>query len=355
MNITTRPGLARPRAIGRWSAAFLLFGAALLGCSSGSGQEPEVLATVDGEPVTMADVEAIAGDELARMELDYNKRRRQLVEAALRRALRDRLLEREAAAQGLSLDEFVAQELEGKTDVSDAEVEGWYRQNQAALGGRALEELREPIREFLSEQKRQGVLNALGQRLREGVEIVILLEPLRVELNNEGAPALGPSDAPVTLVEFSDFECPFCGQFFQTMKRLKETYGDQLRVVYRQFPLEMHSNSFKAAEASLCADEQGRFWEMHDLLFSEQDRLDVESLKEKADRIGLDRAAFDECLDSGRQVERIRRDVQEGSRLGVQGTPALFLNGIPLSGGAIPYTVVAEAIDAELQRVGARR
>ncbi len=353
MDVRTEPG--RARAAGRWAGLLVLLGGVVLGCSNGRAQEPKVLATVNGEPITMADVEAIAGDELARMELDYRKRRRQLVEAALSRAVRDHLLAKEAAAQGLSLEEYMARQVEGKTDVSDAEVEAWYRQNQAALGGRTLEQLAEPIRGYLTERKRQSLLDAIGQRLQEGAEVVVLLEPLRVELNNEGAPALGPPDAPVTLVEFSDFQCPFCGRFFKTLKRLEEEYGDRVRIVYRQFPLEDHPNAFKAAEASLCAQEQGHFWEMHDLLFSEQDRLDVESLKEKAGRIGLDRAAFDECLDSGRQAARIHRDIQEGARVGVQGTPAIFVNGVLLSGGAVPYEVVADAIEKELGKAGGGR
>jgi protein-disulfide isomerase len=196
----------------------------------------------------------------------------------------------------------------------------------------------------------QQALNEFAARLQEAREVVILLEPLRVDLNNEGSPALGPDDAPVTLVEFSDFECPYCGSFFTTLKRLEENYGDKLRVVYRQYPLEMHPNAFKAAEASLCAYEQGQFWEMHDLMLTEQDRLDVESLKQNADRLGLDREEFDACLESGRYAEQILRDAGEGNRIGIEGTPAIFVNGIPLQGGAVPYEVAAEVIDEELRR-----
>ena len=321
----------------------------LAGCSADPSGDREVLATIDGEPVRMAELDELVADQLAQMDRQYRRERQQLIEAGLDRVIRDRLVEAEAAKRGISSEELMAAQT-GEVQVTDEEIAIWYQRNQAALGGRSLEELYPRIRDFLEENARQQALNEFAARLQEGREVVILLEPLRVDLNNEGSPALGPDDAPVTLVEFSDFECPYCGSFFTTLKRLEENYGDQLRVVYRQYPLETHPNAFKAAEASLCAHEQGRFWEMHDLMFTEQDRLDVESLKQKADRLGLDREEFDACLDSGRYAEQIRRDAREGDRIGIGGTPAIFVNGIPLQGGAVPYEVAAEVIDEELRR-----
>ncbi len=177
-----------------------------------------------------------------------------------------------------------------------------------------------------------------------------LFEPYRVPLDNEGAPALGPDDASVTMTEFSDFQCPYCGQFFPTVKRLEEEFGDDLKIVFRQFPLNVHPHAQKAAEASLCAPDQGKFWEMHDLMFLEQDRLSVADLKEKASRLGMDQQEFDDCLDSGRHVERIQEDQKEGTRVGVDGTPAIFLNGVPLPGGAVSYEVAAKAIREAIDR-----
>ncbi len=310
----------------------------------------EVLARIDGEPVTMADVEDMLGEQLDQMEFKYRLQRHQLIERALERVVRRRLLETAAEASGVSGQQLLEEQV-GPTAVSPDEVEAWYRENAAALGGRSLEELRPRIRQFLVQTKRERALEGFAEELEEDRNVEYLLEPFRVELNNEGSPATGPEDAPITLVEFSDFECPFCGRFFPTYERIKQEYGDRLRIVFRQYPLrEIHPNAYGAALASLCAHEQGRFWEMHDLMFQEQDRLDRESLQQKAGRLGLDTERFNECMQSQRYAEQIQRDLQAGDRVGVDGTPALFVNGIPVPGGAVPYDVLANVIEEELSR-----
>jgi protein-disulfide isomerase len=331
------------------SAALLV---TLAGCAA--SDRPETLATIDGEPVTMVDVEDLVGTELGQLEHNYRLEQHQLVEAALDQLVRDRLLDAEAEARGVTTDELVAAETGVTEPVTEEEVTEWYNRNAASLGGRSIEELYSQIVDYLEGTRRQQRVNQLAQRLRQEREVVVLLDPFRVELHNVGAPAQGPAAAPVTLTEFSDFECPFCGRFLPTLQQLKENYGDRLRVVYRQFPLNSHPNAYPAALASLCAHEQDRFWEMHDLMFAEQDRLEVESLKEKAGRLGLDRARFDACLDSAQYAEQVRQDVLEGNRVGVQGTPAVYVNGIPVPRGAAPYPVIAGMIDQELERAGSR-
>ncbi len=325
------------------------------GCAGGdAAEEPvdgdAVLATIDGSPVTMADVNEQIGERLDQLDYQYRSQRHNLIESTLQGIVRDRLLEDEAATRGIAKDELVASEIDAKVRVSEAEITNWYNANRARLGGRTLEQLYSQIEDFLENTKREQVFERFTNGLAENKEISYLLEPFRVKLNNEGSPALGSSDAPVTVVEFSDFECPYCRRFKPVVHQLQENYGDQVRIVYRQFPLDIHPRAFKAAEASLCAHEQDRFWEMHDLLFDEQESLDVEALKEKAGRLGLDQAEFDSCLDSGRQAERIRGDLQEGAAVGVDGTPAIFVNGIPVRGGAVPYETLAAYIDAELRR-----
>jgi protein-disulfide isomerase len=151
-------------------------------------------------------------------------------------------------------------------------------------------------------------------------------------------------------VEFSDFQCGYCKAVVGTLKEIQKNYAGQVRLVYRQYPIAaIHPDAFKAAEASLCAGAQGRFWELHDMMFEEQGSLKEEDLKVKAARLQLDIAAFNDCLQSGKSANRVKQDLREGSRAGVSGTPALFINGRFLS-GAQPYEEIAKIIDEELKR-----
>jgi len=171
----------------------------------------------------------------------------------------------------------------------------------------------------------------------------------RFQVSVDDDPAWGPEDAPVTIVEFSDFQCPFCGRFHQqTYPRLRETYGDRIRFVYRDFPiLQLHPNALISAQAANCANEQGKYWEYHDLLLTNQDQSDRTALSNFAAQLELNMTAFDECLDSGRYEQEVNADTRAGSGYGVTGTPTFFINGRPLV-GAQPYEVFAAMIDEEL-------
>ena len=153
-------------------------------------------------------------------------------------------------------------------------------------------------------------------------------------------------------MEFSDFECPFCVRVLPTLEQVQEAYGDQVRIVYRQFPLNaIHPNAQLSAEASLCADAQGTFWEMHDAIFAARGKAGPDELKAMAADLGMDSDAFGTCLDSGEFRGQVAADLEAGRQAGVTGTPALFINGRFLS-GAQPFDVVSRVIDDELTRVG---
>ena len=309
------------------------------------------LATVDGETITRADLEEIIGDQLALLEHQYGSQLYELLDAGVTELMRQRLVEAEAETRGVSVEVLMNEEIESKISVTDGDIEAWYALNQQRLQGRPLQQLREPIRQFLQDQQREELMIELTDALSEGREVAVHLEPYRVDFDHSDQPVWGPADAPVTVLEFSDFECPYCSGFTSTLQQIKTDYEGRIRVVYRQLPLtQIHPNAQKAAEASLCANDQGKFWELHDVMFAEQSLLGVADLKRKAGRLGLDQATFDACLDSGQYAERVAEDVRVATRLGIDGTPAVFVNGRPLTGGAVPYEMLQEIIDDELER-----
>lgn len=314
---------------------------------------PEVLATIGDEQITMAEIRARVGPELDKNESRYRRAQYRLVETTLEEILRDRVLEAEAKKQNLTVDQLVAAEIGGSIDPSEVEIATWYQENQSRTGGRTLDQIRAQIADHLRNERRKEAVEKLNERLHRERQVVVRLEPYQFQFNNEGAPSRGPADAEVTLVEFSDFQCPFCARFFSTLKRVEQNFGDRVRIVYRQYPIvSLHPQAWKAAEASLCAHDQGRFWELHDLMFQDQKRLSVSELKLAAKRVGLDQKEFDLCLDSGKYAERVQEDLNEGGRAGVNGTPALFINGVAVEGGAVPYDQIAQAIRKELDGSG---
>lgn len=307
-----------------------------------------VVAEVGGEPLTMADLEKKAAPQLEQLEVQRQK----ILEATLGQLVEDKLVEVEADARGLSPEKLIETEVDGKlAPVTNADVDTWYEANRLRVG-KPKDQVAAQIRQHLEQQGRSLARANLQTALRLKHPVKFLMEPARAEVDIAGAPTKGgDDDAPVTLIEFSDFECPFCGRINPTVAQVMETYGDKVRVAFRHFPLAMHPNAPKAAEASLCANDQDRFWEMHDKLFDHQKALSVDALKGYATELGLDGGKFAECLDSSRYAEQVQKDMADGQAAGVTGTPAVFVNGRMLS-GAQPFEEFAKIIDDELQRRG---
>jgi len=173
-----------------------------------------------------------------------------------------------------------------------------------------------------------------------------------LEVNTDGDPVEGSKNAPVTIVEFSDFQCPYCGRFaIETLSQIKTNYIDtgKVKVVYKDFPLSFHENAQKAAEAAQCAFDQDKFWEFHDKIFQNQQDLSIISLKRFASELELNTEKFNGCLDSGKMAARVQKDVQEGASVGISGTPAFLVNGIGVT-GAQPFEVFKQIIDSELSK-----
>jgi protein-disulfide isomerase len=318
----------------------------------------QVVGRVMGQEITLSELEELAGQPLDQVEAQLvqcqrqaDTTRHQVLETALQAEINNRLLDAEAQKVGQTREQYVAAELESKiAPVTDEDVATFFEQNKDRIGNRTIEQVGPQIREYLQQQHRAEAERALFGRLEATYEVARLLEPPRTEVAATG-PAKGPESAPITIVEFSDFECPFCSRVVPALDQVQANYGDKVRIVFRQFPLSIHPNAQKAAEASLCAAEQGKFWQMHDAMFAEQRQLAVENLKEKAQRLGLDGEEFNQCLDSGEFADEVAADLQAGMQAGVSGTPAMFINGIPIS-GAVPYEQIAQVIDAELERKG---
>jgi protein-disulfide isomerase len=289
---------------------------------------------------------------LDKMDAQYQQQRLKAVEVALDAILRDKVLLAEAQRTGKTIDQLLAAEAEGGTfEPTPVEIGAWYEENKSRVQGRTLEQLSPQIADFLRTKKKKDASVKLQARLNKDRQVVVHFEPYRAQLNNEGAPVFGNASSNIVLTEFSDFECPFCSRFYPTLKRLEETHGKQIKIVYRQYPIpSLHASAFKAAEASLCANDQGKFWELHDRMFTDQTKLGVRDIKESAGALGMDRAKFDACLDSGKYTERVQEDIKEAQRAGVTGTPALFVNGVPIEGGAVSYEAVVAALEKEMAR-----
>ncbi len=312
-----------------------------------AAETAEPAAIVAGQPI-----ERSAVDELVRPQLlDVRAREYQLRSKALDQLVADALIAKEAAARGTTVEALEKSEVLAKVSVGDAEVRALYEANKGRLGAASEAEGLKRIRELVEEQRQNERRRAFADELRAKYPVKVLLEPFRVPVETGDAPARGNPTAPVTVVEFSDFQCPFCERARPTVARVREVYGDKVRWVFRHFPLGFHENAQKAGEAAACAGDQGRFWEMHDRLWATNSKLAVSDLKADAAALGLDTSAFDRCLDSGRHADVVQRDQEAGASYGVSGTPAFFVNGRPLV-GAQPFEEFQRVIDAELQRKG---
>ena len=316
--------------------------------------DDDVVARIGDIEVTFAEVEDAwrANDAASRLRMlqeVYETRRR-----ALDILLGDRLIDREAAARGMTREELLIAELPSRTlEVTEEEIQEIWDRNKDRFPNQTLEELRPEIVAAIQQQRPMQALHAFTNELREAAgDVMVMLEPPRqmVETLAED-PARGPADAPVEIVEFSDFDCPFCQRATETVDRLLEEFTGQIRFIYKDFPLPSHPNAFKAAEAGNCAHEQDRFWELHDTMFANQGALSVDELHAYAENLELDTEAFAACLDSGRHTATVERDMEIGNDYGVSSTPTLFLNGRAVLGAA-PYETFEQIIREELAAAG---
>ncbi len=315
---------------------------------NGKDNGSKVMAKVGNATITQAEVEQAAAGQLRALD----QQRHKVLENGLSKAVDQKLIELEAAKLGITPDQLVKKEVTDKVgQVSDAEVDDFYESNKARIRAPKAQ-IAPRIKQYLQQQRQRDVYTSFINGLKKQFKVQTFLEPIRVKVAEAGAPAKGPENAPVKIIEFSDFQCPFCGRIEPEIEKVLKTYGNKVRLVYRQFPLtQIHPFAQKAAEASLCAKAQGKFWAMHDAMFANQSALGVDQLKATAKKLGMDSKTFDKCLDSGETAAAVAADEKAGEAAGVNGTPALFINGRFIN-GAVPYEQIAKVIDEELTSKG---
>ncbi len=306
-----------------------------------------VVATYNGGKITSAELEKEARPQIADLENKMYQAKRQ----ALEQMAIERIVKAEATKAGMTEQDYIRKRVEEAPVQQPTEAQERQFYERLKSGGQippdaSFDSLKERIGQALVNQQRQGQMQKVVAELQKQANLKIDLPQPRIQVAAEG-PSRGPKDAPITIVEFSDFECPYCGAAHDTVEQVMSTYAGKVRLVYRQFPLSFHPHAEKAAEASLCAADQGKFWEYHDVLFKNQKKLDPTDLKAFASEVGMDGQKFGQCLESGDKKKVVDADQQAGLAAGVGGTPAFFINGIFLN-GALPIDEFKKVIDLEL-------
>jgi protein-disulfide isomerase len=312
--------------------------------AAGAGELPAdaTMASYTGGRVTGADVNAQTSEKI------YEMRKQAAEQTAL-----EAVVKQEAKKAGVTEEEYFKKEIDGKiTTPSDEKVKAFFEQLKTRgqiPEGTTLDTIKDQVVQAMTTQERQEGAKALFERLKKQYNLQVSVpEPPRQRVAVEATgPSRGPNGAPVTIIEFSDFQCPYCGRAYETVEQVMSSYPGKVRLVFRNFPLSFHANAQKAAEASMCAHDQGKFWPYYDVLFKNQQKLAVADLKEHAKSVGLDSAKFDKCLDSGDKAASVKADQEAGQKAGVSGTPAFFINGVSLS-GAQPADEFKKVIDQEL-------
>ena len=315
--------------------------AVFLCCNALAQQSARPLALVNGEPLTSEELNQREGNHLLQARYQYYQAQRK----ALDELIDQHVLEQEANRQGISVDELIKHEVDDKLkDPTEDQLQVYYEGMDAK---EPYEKMREKILEHIRDSRRSKLRAAYLEDLRLKANIIVQLAPptASVQASNE-AGSEGKSDAPVQLVEFADYQCPYCQKVNADVNKLVVDYAGKVSVIYKDFPLPMHPFAEKAAEAARCAGEQGNFWEYHNMLFKDK-KLELLDLKQQAKALRLNEDKFDQCLDSGRQAASVEKDRQEGVNLGLSGTPSFFLNGHFFS-GAVDYTTLRQMVDQQL-------
>ncbi len=307
---------------------------------------------IAGKTVTVGDVDDWIKDQLFKQATRGNNPTKvfDVRNRALEQMANERALDEKAAKLGQDRDAVLKEEIEKRASVSDADVQSYYDEHKDHFRNLPFEKVAPAVKRQLQAQKQVAAMQEFTKNLREELGFENKLEAPHFDLTAKG-PIQGPADAPVTLVEFADYECPFCKASEPVVQQVLARYPTQVKLVFKNFPIDSHPKARPAAEAALCAEEQGKFWEFHNALFEKSPQIAPEQLGAIATELGLDGAKLDECAKAKRFSSKIDADLAEGKKAGVAGTPAFFVNGVSIASGRT-VDEFAKAIDAELTRLG---
>ena len=313
--------------------------------SAGASVDPNTpVAKIGDQVLTESDLRAEVDQDLKAIESQIYA----IKQEGLKRLIDKKLIEAQAKAKGMSSDELLGKEVTSKIGtITEEDTKKFYDENKSRIQG-DYNQLKDRIKVFLQERKQRQAREAFVAALRKSTQVTVLLEPPRLEVPVNDSPARGAEDAPITIIEFSDYECPFCRRSQETLSAVQAKYPTQIRWVFKDFPLAFHQRAMPAALAARCAGDQGKYWEYHEKLFAGTGLEDAD-LKRYAKEVGMDESKFGDCFAGRRFQAGIAADMKLGQSVGVSGTPAFFINGRMLS-GAQPPEAFQEIIDEELSR-----
>lgn len=311
------------------------------------------VATWDGGAVTYGDLYEDVKGQLIRAEVEFLTAKYQTESQALDGKLMEALLEAEAKKQGMAdVESLLKKEIEDKVaEPTEEELQAFYQVMQRQLRGAPYEAVKPQVAAEVTRRKQTEVFGAYIEGLKASYNVKVELpfpDLPRIPVSADDDPSIGPESAPVTIVQFAEYQCPYCGKAGEAVDQVMEKYGDKVRMVYRDFPLSFHPRAIPAAIAANCAGDQGKYWEMHKLLMSDQGSLEEADLTAHATALQLDMGKWATCRLDPAQAAEVQKDFEDGQAAGVSGTPAFFINGVMLS-GAQPFSEFERIIERELE------
>jgi protein-disulfide isomerase len=315
-------------------------------CTKSAADEP--VAIVAGQSIYQRDLDDLVASQI----LSLRNQEYQIRSKGLEDLIRQRLVEAEAKNQGLTTEQLYAKEVDSKIATpSEGEVAAYYLGLKSQMKA-PFQEIKMQLQANLKAIETRQARQDYADSLRAKADVTVLLKQPRVEVALDPGRLRGDPSAVVTIVEFADYQCPYCKQTETTLSALLRKYPGQVNLAFRDFPLgSIHPHAEKAAEAARCAGKQGKFWEFHDALFANQAKLDEPGLKAIAQTLALDENSLQSCLASGEYKAQILQDQEDGRKAGISATPGFFINGIAVT-GAQPETAFEKIIDDELKAAG---